>query len=245
MAPSPLRYLATVSLAVQLGHSAHAGAPEPPRPRRECATDERCRTHLTQATELSRAGHTESALRELREAYALSLDPRVLASIGLAQQKLGRYAQALVDYRQAVATVPPGDPLRQELSLPMAETQAALQAALPAAPKPAPAPSPTAPPGPVSAAASAAAPVQIHNSNSNQLTVQLGMPASTAPESDPRKPRAESVHRWLWPVLGGALASAGVALGLAIALRPLTCAQADACISAGPASSSLTPLSSQ
>lgn len=237
-----LRHWAAIYVAVQASHSAHATGAEPPRPPRACTANTRCQAILNRAAELSRAGQAESALRELREAYALSADPRVLASLGLAHQKLGKYAQALVDYRQAVASVPAGDALHSELRLPIAETEAALKAAQPVLPKPLPATAPAAVPGPVSATASATTPVQIHNNNNNnnQLTVQLGAPNATEGASSPRKSQPSSVHRWLWPVLGSAVAGAGLALGLAIALRPLSCAQADACIDATPSRSALT-----
>ncbi len=235
-----------------LRQNSAAAPPALPATTPACATDLRCRGHLAQAKELSQTGQPESALRELRQAYAVSADPRVLASIGLAQQKLGRYAEALVDYQQALAAVPPSDALHRELSLPIAETKAALHAAQPKAPSPTTAPvvpedkPPQLTQNTQLTQATATAPVQINNSN--QLSVQIAAPGSQPSEaanSPPAQRSGSSVHRWLWPTLGGVVASAGIAIGLAIALRPLTCEQGDACVGLMSAGSALTAFPSR
>lgn len=234
-----------ICVLLVLRQNSAATPPDLPATTPACAADPRCRGHLAQAKELSQTGQPESALRELRQAYAVSADPRVLASIGLAQQKLGRYAEALVDYQQALAAVPPSDALHRELSLPIAETKAALHAAQPKTQSPTAAPvvSEGKPPTQNTQLTQNTATTPVQVNNSNQLNVQIAAPGSQPSEaanSPPAQRSGSSVHRWLWPTLGGVVASAGIAIGLAIALRPLTCEQGDACVGLMSAGSALT-----
>jgi PEGA domain len=59
---------------------------------------------IRRGVELRRQGKDQDALEEFRKAYAAAKTPRALAQIGLAEQALGRWADAEFDLDQAVAS---------------------------------------------------------------------------------------------------------------------------------------------
>ena len=59
---------------------------------------------IRHGVDLRRQGKDQEALEEFRKAYALGKGPRALAQVGLAEQALGRWANAEADLEQAIAS---------------------------------------------------------------------------------------------------------------------------------------------
>ena len=188
---------------------------------RMCQHRAECMTHFADAQKYHQTGQSDLALRELRIAYEISQDATLLASMGLIHQKQQRYAEALVDYRSALAQLPKDHILHHSLRLPMAETTAALQASQPRQPVAPASGRPDVPTVVVVAPTVPAPAVNVNNHNSVHVSL---VPGSTSPAASEQRPQGvASWHRWVWPGVGAVVAGAGIALGLAFALRPTSC----------------------
>ena len=94
-----VRSVALVALLVAVGA---------PIARADAGADAAAEAAIRRGVELRRAGKDQEALEEFRKAYAQARSPRALAQIGLAEQALGRWADAEGDLEEAMKNK--GDP---------------------------------------------------------------------------------------------------------------------------------------
>ncbi|HZS40962.1 MAG TPA: tetratricopeptide repeat protein [Polyangia bacterium] len=171
----------------------------------------RARTHFEAGRALYNLGNYSDALREFSAGHHLVPKPQFLINLGQCYRKLNDLENARKMYAQYLEQTPASDPERAQVQSLLSEVERELRERPRAA-------------APVIVPADARAP------SGGAPSVNAGAPSGVVlvTQPPPRRKPFVARHWWIFPV--GAVALAGLAVGLYFGLKPADCTASLGCI---------------